>query len=182
MAQEKPLEPWERQPDESNRAFAAFKIYAEMGPATRSLRKVAAAIGSPKTTKNVGEWSKKWNWPERARAYDNEIMRATVEEKRAAIREMNKRHIMLAQSLQKKAVQALGILPEERISARTILEYAVQAAELERTAMVDGLKMELDALIEAENKSKENAENTSAGESVQIYLPEKETEDEEAAE
>lgn len=174
------LEPWERQPNESDRAFAAFKVYAEMGPAVRSFRKVAAATGSPKSRNKINAWAKDFSWVERARAYDNELMRVSVEERREAIREMNKRHILLAQSLQKKAVQALGILPEDRIGPRTILEYAIQAAGLERTALSDGLKMELDALIEAEKLCKAQETETSAGEAVQIYLPEKEAENEEA--
>ena len=38
------MKPWERQERESDKAFAAFRVYLEMGP-KRSLRAVAQKLG-----------------------------------------------------------------------------------------------------------------------------------------
>jgi hypothetical protein len=60
-------QPWEQQPDEGDRAFAAARLYFEMGK-TRSLR--AAAEKLDKSYTIVGRWSEKYHWVARARAFD----------------------------------------------------------------------------------------------------------------
>lgn len=59
---------WDRLPNESSRAYQAYVIYRDLGP-DRSLAQV-----SQKHTKSIPtlkRWSSKYNWVERARAYDD---------------------------------------------------------------------------------------------------------------
>lgn len=58
--------PFEQQPRESNKAFAAFKTYLELG-AQRSLADVAEQHGKSKTM--IERWSRRFDWPARVQAY-----------------------------------------------------------------------------------------------------------------
>ena len=58
---------YEQQPRESNKAFAAFKIYLDLGP-HRSLLSAAAKMGC---SKRRMEWlSRKYDWPGRVTAFN----------------------------------------------------------------------------------------------------------------
>jgi len=57
---------FEQQSRESNKAFAAFKTYLELGPA-RSLATVAERVGKSKTM--VERWSRRLDWPARVEAH-----------------------------------------------------------------------------------------------------------------
>jgi hypothetical protein len=58
---------FEQQPRESNKAFAAFKTYLELGP-QRSLATVAEKHSKSKTM--VERWSRRFGWPARVQAHD----------------------------------------------------------------------------------------------------------------
>ena len=68
--QEPDIAPWEQQPGESAKAFEAFAIYRDMG-VERSVRKVTQRLNKSLTL--IGKWSSRYNWPERARAYDRDV-------------------------------------------------------------------------------------------------------------
>ena len=53
---------FEKQPLESERAFAAFSLYLSLGP-QRGLREVARKLDKSLTV--IGDWSKKFDWPAR---------------------------------------------------------------------------------------------------------------------
>jgi len=57
---------FEQQPRESNKAFAAFKTYLELGP-ERSLVIVAEKHGKSRTM--IERWSRKFDWPARVQAH-----------------------------------------------------------------------------------------------------------------
>lgn len=57
---------FEQQPRESDRAFAAFKTYLELGP-DRSLVAVADKLGKNRSL--LERWSKKFAWPARVQAH-----------------------------------------------------------------------------------------------------------------
>lgn len=132
---------WERQPGESSVAYEAFLLYRNMGHETegekkkRRLASVAEKLG--KSLKLIERWSRTWDWVERARAYDNELQRISMEETREAVRKMLKDHMTMAQALQKKAMTALLRLDDESLSTKNILDYLVQGIELERQARLE---------------------------------------------
>ncbi|MGC3956643.1 MAG: hypothetical protein QM813_01305 [Verrucomicrobiota bacterium] len=57
---------FEQQPKESNKAFAAFKTYLELG-AERSLAVTGEKLG--KSTRMMEKWSRKFDWPARVQAH-----------------------------------------------------------------------------------------------------------------
>ena len=58
--------PFEQQPRESDKAFAAFSVYLNLGP-QRSLSLTAKQLGKSKTL--MEEWSRKFEWQVRVKAY-----------------------------------------------------------------------------------------------------------------
>jgi hypothetical protein len=69
---------FEQQERESNKAFAAFKIYLELGP-ERSLAGAAEKLG--KSKRMMEKWSRKFNWPVRVQAHAAHL--ADIERKTA---------------------------------------------------------------------------------------------------
>ena len=136
---------WERQPGESSVAYEAFLLYRNMSHETdgakkkRRLASVAEKVG--KSPELIERWSRTWDWVERARAYDNELQRISMEETREAVRKMLKDHMTMAQALQKKAMTALLRLDDESLSARNILDYLAQGIELERQARLEAAEV-----------------------------------------
>ncbi len=61
------MKPWEQHPDESSKAYEAFRLYAEMG-SERSLEKVCQ--NHIKSLPTVKKWSVQYQWVARARAFD----------------------------------------------------------------------------------------------------------------
>lgn len=68
--------PWQQQPGETNKNFAAFTAYLSLGPG-RSLGKTAEATG--RTKDQLAHWSTRWRWRDRAAAYHAHL--AAVERK-----------------------------------------------------------------------------------------------------
>ena len=62
--------PFEQQPKESNKAFAAFSAYLGMG-SERSTQAVAKQLA--KSEQLVRRWSARWRWTERVRAHGGHI-------------------------------------------------------------------------------------------------------------
>jgi hypothetical protein len=62
--------PWERQPGEGSKAFAAFQMYRDMPVMERSLRHLAVELGRQPSL--LGDWSSKWRWQYRVDAWDRE--------------------------------------------------------------------------------------------------------------
>lgn len=61
-----PVAAYEQGARESTKAFAAFKVYLELGP-QRSLVTVAKKVGKYRTL--IERWSAKFDWPARVRAH-----------------------------------------------------------------------------------------------------------------
>ncbi|MBQ9739869.1 MAG: hypothetical protein IJV91_02910 [Kiritimatiellae bacterium] len=120
---------WEQQPGESAKAFEAFAAYRDMG-AERSLRKLTQQLHKNLTT--IRDWSVKWNWQERVRAYDRELDRQAREQAVRSVRQMTDRHIRIAMQLQAKAVRALENLDEAQLTPKMMLAFLTKATELER--------------------------------------------------
>jgi hypothetical protein len=118
---------FDRDPNESTKAFEAWSIYRELG-AQRSLKKTAELYyGSTSNVRQLQRWSSRFNWVARARASDVEremLRRSAVEEYLASQAEDHaEREGRIAEILltvrEEAAKQALSIvrwpLSEQRI-------------------------------------------------------------------
>ena len=121
--------PWEQQPGESAKAFEAFAIYRDMG-VERSVRKVTQRLNKSLTL--IGKWSSRYNWPERARAYDRDLDRQAHAQAVRDVRSMTNRHIRIAMQLQAKALEALEQLNVATLSPKMQLAFLAKATEIER--------------------------------------------------
>ena len=123
------IAPWEQQPGESAKAFEAFAIYRDMG-VERSVRKVTQRLNKSLTL--IGKWSSRYNWPERARAYDRDLDRQAHAQAVREVRSMTNRHIRIAMQLQAKALEALEQLNVATLSPKMQLAFLAKATEIER--------------------------------------------------
>lgn len=129
---------WERQPEESTKAFEAFCIYRDLGT-DRSLSKVAEKLEKSETL--MGRWSSKHDWVKRAAAWDDEQERIEREiaqrEQAKEIRNMRKRHAGIATAMLIKAATALQRIPDDEIKASDISRMVDVASKLERISRGD---------------------------------------------
>lgn len=100
----------EPQPGESSKAFAAYKVYRDLG-FQRSLAKAAEIYyGSIKNLSQMGVWSRRFDWVQRARSYDDWLemhARAAVEEhQQTKAVEFAQRQMALKEKLLKNAEEA----------------------------------------------------------------------------
>lgn len=122
---------WERKKGESSESYAAFKLYYQMGD-KRSCAKVAKNLGRSNTL--ISGWCSKWDWVERARAYDNELARQEFAEACNAVKKMNEQQAQIGLLIQKKALEALKEMKSKELYPKLLLQYLVQGAGLERKA------------------------------------------------
>tara|TARA_B100000949_G_scaffold128601_2_gene113425 strand:- start:3908 stop:4483 length:576 start_codon:yes stop_codon:yes gene_type:complete len=142
--------PWERQFNESRKAFDAFCIYRDMGP-TRSAQKVARELS--KSEPLIRRWSAKWNWVERVAEWGDEQDRQNRITQAQSIQKMNERHAALAVALTGKIVKGLNLLQDETIKGMT-------PSAMSRLLEV-GVKVERQARGEAGEVVEEKVEATS---------------------
>lgn len=144
--------PWEKQKGESRQAFEAFSTYRDMG-AARSLTKVAKKLNKSVTI--LGRWSGRWNWVERASAWDLELDRQNREAQIEAIKEMSERHTREAMLFQQKVLERLRELRPGELSPQDMarwFEVAVKVERLSRGETTEILKQEHSGDIEVEIK------------------------------
>lgn len=132
---------WDRLPNESGKAYAVFCVYRDLGP-ERSLEKLRRNLDKPRSKKWLGEWSVKYNWVERAQAYDDYIERKKREEKENAILEMAERHAKLAMAFQQRVAQRLQQISPAELSPSDMAKWLDIATKLERLSRGEPTEIE----------------------------------------
>ena len=125
-------EVWERQPGESSRAYAAFCIYRDLGPARSLDKALAQANKKPSNRRHWARWMERYRWLERAQAYDDYIERIKREEQEKEILDMAQRHARLAVAFQQKIAERLMDLDPKELSPRDLSVWLDVATKLER--------------------------------------------------
>jgi hypothetical protein len=139
---------WEQLEGESDKAFSAFVIFRDMGPSKRSLdgastlyhnhnrqegdKKEMAGAKNKNRSGQVQVWADRWNWRQRASAWDAEQDRVGREAQLQEIIEMRRRHAEEAMLLQTVALEKLRAIDPDSLTANQTLDYLVEAAKLER--------------------------------------------------
>lgn len=103
------LKPWDRQPGETSKAYAAFQTYLDQG-VKRSYTSVAKELGRSGTW--IEQWGKKHRWPERAAAWDSMPRRAVAEAYEEMAQRIAAQHERLATKLMARLERNLDLLPE----------------------------------------------------------------------
>ncbi len=120
---------WVRLKNETAKAFQAFCIYRDMG-IERSIEKVSKELG--KSMVLIERWSSRYNWGERAKAYDDYIEELKRKQNEKEILEMTKRHIKIALGMQAKIVERLKSLDVEKLSPMTLVKWLETSINIER--------------------------------------------------
>ena len=131
---------WERQEGETEKAYSAFKIYLQMPE--RSVQKVSDFTGKYPTL--IRRWANKYDWKNRAAAYDSSIFDSVRKANINSLKVSIKRKNDIASKLEEKALTALESLNLSRISGRIIVEMLTlsnslrnEAAEIEKSSEPD---------------------------------------------
>ena len=144
---------WERQPGESEEAYEAFTDYYKNPK--RSQKKTAKAVG--KSEALIYRWSVRWHWSERAREYDNALIRedylATIDE----IRKMNRKQAVIG-------VLALQKLKPEKLNAKELIQFLIQGTNIERRARLS------DVSIQNKKKAQEESSTEYADDGLSAAL------------
>jgi hypothetical protein len=123
---------WERQKDESSKAYAAFCVYRDLGP-ERSLDKaLSEANKKPTNRRHWSRWMEKYRWYERAQAYDDYIEKKMRKENEKKILDMSDRHARLAVVFQQKIAQRLQEIDPAELSPADMARWLDVATKLER--------------------------------------------------
>lgn len=110
------LQPWDRHPGESAKAYEAFVIYRDMG-AERTVRKVAESLGKSDTL--IVGWSSRHEWVRRVSAWDSIPGRAVKEAYDAMAERIAAQHERVATKLMQRLETHLDLLPEGKVPSQT---------------------------------------------------------------
>lgn len=128
-------EPWERMPGESTTMYSYFEAYKNMQPMERSSRAVAEKYRKNRGT--IEGYCTKYNWVDRAAAWDDEQAKIARIEQQKEIAEMRKRHAKLAKDMLDKAQSAIDNMNPSEMKPQDISRIAEVASKLERLSMGD---------------------------------------------
>ena len=132
MASPNQHEPWAFQQGcrpgkrETNEGYRCFRIFLELGP-ERSIKNVADVSGAKYET--VKAYSSKYNWPQRAAAYDAHVIRTWSQEAREEFESRHKKELEKFRDQQRRA-ERLGKVADLLIEVTTgTLEDMVASGE-----------------------------------------------------
>lgn len=142
---------YERQDDEGDEAWAAFRHYRDAGLG-RSLEATRQATGyAPATLRNLEEWSSEWSWVRRTVEWDRHLdskRRAAAERK---VVEMAERHAAMAEDIQVGLAPFFKALAEK--SGKTPAEL-VEMPALALSMLIKELGPTLKVAVEVERKAR----------------------------
>lgn len=104
---------WEQRPDESAKAYAAFVAYMHLDPAKRSIKATGQKLGKNRVT--LEQWSVKYNWGDRVRAWDAEVYREALRKEQHEAVEYQRKMIARHKEVGRKALEvALELLTKRK--------------------------------------------------------------------
>lgn len=128
--------PWDQQPGETGKAYAAFLAYRDLGVG-RTCAEVGRALG--KSSELIRRWRKQWGWDERCASWDGHLagardtawLEATVATP-SGLAAMNQRHLVVLQQIQQKALLRLESLEVGDIGIQVAFAWLMSAIAQER--------------------------------------------------
>ena len=142
------LKPWDRQPSETAKAYAAFLLYRDLPPVDRSIAAAVAQhryLGGKASVRNWETWSSLYNWSERGLANDSDLAsrrreRMAKEKERA----QDDMFTLARDALAKVAERIKGMDPEDLAAGqipaalRTLFELELKALGYEDRVELTG--------------------------------------------
>lgn len=132
------VQPWERQSQESAKAFSAFELYLQQC-AERSIRKVAQELN--KSVALIARWSRRHGWVQRAREWDT--FQAAEKTRQLLTKEVDSRlrrarHGEFIESTGMRAVQAIAaevVAGTRQLSVSEAAQLAAVGSRMDREAV-----------------------------------------------
>ena len=174
---EEKLVSWERQPNETNPAWAAFQIYRNLLPADRTLLQAYRTAKGQEKGGVCGTW-RRWfeqnNWRDRAEGYDRHVdekMRLELEGQRI---EAQKETADLGRMLRQKAYNSLRVLTpiSQSIGEKDGMEVWIMEAKLTPSDIARLASVGVDLERLALGQPQKTADITSDGARVLFFIPE----------
>lgn len=137
------MKKWERRADESEKAYAAFKMYLDME--NRSLSKLAENLS--KSRQSLQQWAAKFDWKNRAAAWDSELLRQLQQKILGRYVKFLERQWKIDERLQLQIEKILEEKDMSKISWKSL-------NEMHRANMI-----EINNIIEILNAYKESADS-----------------------
>ena len=101
------VDPWERQPKETDKAFGAFAAYRDLG-LERSVAKALDILGKkPNYTSTMEQWSVRWGWRLRSSAWDSYVDRRERDVVLEAAEQKAREKLLVADGMWKTAAKGL---------------------------------------------------------------------------
>jgi len=126
---------WHQLPGESIKAYRAFVAFRDLEPKERSLQRVVSECN--KSISLIGRWSSKWDWVERAKAWDGfqemKRLETWIEEKQR----MDEQHLKVIRAMRSKAIEALAQRDPEDLAKNMneLRNWITEFIKLERLVM-----------------------------------------------
>lgn len=127
------VEPWERQPKETAKAYEAFCVYRDM--VQRSYSKVAEKLQKSETI--IGRWGRTYDWRKRAAAWDEELDRIGRLEQIEQIKKTRRLQFEQAREMRERGMKYLEAIPIGRPGLVGVVSLLKLAMEQERICMGD---------------------------------------------
>jgi hypothetical protein len=115
--------------NESAKAYEAYLLYQGMGPA-RSTAKVGREVG--KSKRQIDEWSHRWGWVERVRAWDEQLAEKTLETTVERHRAMIERHIEFSHKMQEIVIDRLKTANPQELTVKDVQAWIALSVKIER--------------------------------------------------
>lgn len=141
------MKPWERQPNETPKQFAAFTFYRDMG-ISRNYDAVAEEVGVSKST--VEEWASKFKWKDRVAAWEEHLDKIKTETISDEYKKMVESHLRITSSLREKIEKRVRMLEPEELSPNDLARLLDLLVKVERLSIgepTENKKSEVNAHI-----------------------------------
>jgi hypothetical protein len=126
---------WERLPGEPAKAYAAFRVYRDLPPSTRTVESVVGTADVTQKGRQLRYLAVQWDWRERAQAWDDECARVEDGERLEQIRDMHRTHRRAGRAVTLKAMQALQLMQPEDLPPAAAVRLLEIGTRLERLTL-----------------------------------------------
>jgi hypothetical protein len=124
-------QPWTRRPTETSRAYDAFMRFCDLGQ-RRTLRTLCEINRLSKST--VASWQTNHDWIDRAKAYDEWLVRESALDQVEQVKDMRRRHAVVGSAAVEKGSKRIADVDVDRLTIREAVLLVDLGVRIERLA------------------------------------------------
>jgi len=145
MSEKKQQAPWDRHKNETNRAYAVFCAYRDLG-SHRSLAKAAEKYYDENYSsklRQIARWSSNYSWVKRVEEWDAYQEAAFRKDMETARREMAERQVAYGRAMQAKGITRIKDMLPDDLNPDQATRMIDAGVKIERVAMGENDKIEV---------------------------------------